>query len=460
MKKMNNFPLVITYLFENNNFTQNIAMRWESDVFEAVINSVNDGTFKYEENGVTAEDIAGTKPISITYMAQRSVSDELVSETGSNAMVIAISYLLMFLYVAVAIGTFPNKVHSGFTLGFGGIVIVIAAVCSSMGLTALLGYNVSLISAEVVPFLILAIGVDNMFIIANNFARNKHGDIPTRMGETIKQVGPSITAAALCEFLAFFVGSTTNIPALQSFCLTASIAVVFDYIFQILAFVAFLSLDEKRKQAGRLDVFFCVKAKKVDPPKEDRVKGLIEKYYIPCLFSTPCKILSFVMFFGLIGLTFVGYNNLSLGLEQQISFIEGSGLYNYFLDQTKYGEAGPQGYIVFSGIDFSNDDNVGIINNMTNDLSRLTTCMVPPIYSWLPTFTTALDASEQDFPGRAQACNSAYRAALPTFEAKLKDFLNIKLTDICCSRYGICGEQYADDFVFDEVRMGFIIEFS
>lgn len=132
----------------------------------------------------------------------------------------------------------------------------------------------------------------------------------------------------MCEFLAFFVGSTTNIPALQSFCLTASIAVVFDYIFQILAFVAFLTLDEKRKQAGRLDVFFCVKAKKVDPPKEDRVKGLIEKYYIPCLFSTPCKVIAFITFFGLIGLTFVGYQNLTLGLEQQISFIEGSPIYN------------------------------------------------------------------------------------------------------------------------------------
>jgi len=442
--------LLITYLFENNNFTQNIAMRWELDVFEEVINSVNNGTFDYSAYGVKPEDIEGTKPIYITYMAQRSVSDELVTETGSNAIVIVISYLLMFIYVAVAIGNFPNKVYSSFLLGFGGIVIVIAAVCSSMGLTAMLGYNVSLISAEVVPFLILAIGVDNMFIIANNLGRLKQGDIPTRMGETMKEVGPSITAAAICEFLAFFVGASTNIPALQSFCLTASIAVVFDYIFQILAFVAFLALDEKRKQDGKLDVLFCIKAKKVEVPQEDRVKSLIDKYYIPLLFSTPCKIFSFITFFGLIGLTAVGYQNLTLGLEQQISFIENSPIYNYFVDQTCYGEAGPQGYIVFSGVDFADDDNLGVINNMTNDLSRLSTCLVPPIYSWLPQFITALDASDQDFPGRAAACNASMRASLPTYEEKIKDFLNIKLTDSCCSRYGICGEQYADDFVFDE----------
>lgn len=76
-----------------------------------------------------------------------------------------------------------------FLLGFGGIVIVLASVGSSLGITALFGFEVSLISAEVVPFLILAIGVDNMFIIAGTFARlSTDIDVPTRMGETLKDV--------------------------------------------------------------------------------------------------------------------------------------------------------------------------------------------------------------------------------------------------------------------------------
>lgn len=69
-------------MFENNNFTQNIAMAWELQVFEDVINSVNDGTFSYTDWGVTEDDISGTVPIYITYMAQRSISDEIVGETG------------------------------------------------------------------------------------------------------------------------------------------------------------------------------------------------------------------------------------------------------------------------------------------------------------------------------------------------------------------------------------------
>jgi len=72
----------MTYLFNNNNFTQNIALKWEKDVFEAIIDSVNNGTFDPTKYGVTEEDIAGMKPIYISYMAQRSISDELVSQTA------------------------------------------------------------------------------------------------------------------------------------------------------------------------------------------------------------------------------------------------------------------------------------------------------------------------------------------------------------------------------------------
>lgn len=34
------------------------------------------------------------------------------------------------------------------------------------------------------------------------------------MGATLKSVGPSITIAAVCETLAFLVGSLTKMPAL------------------------------------------------------------------------------------------------------------------------------------------------------------------------------------------------------------------------------------------------------
>lgn len=85
--------------------------------------------------------------------------------------VVVISYLVMFLYITIAIGSFGSKVHSGCLLGLFGIMVVISSLICSIGLAGYLGIGLSMISAEVVPFLILAIGVDNMFILSNAYLR-------------------------------------------------------------------------------------------------------------------------------------------------------------------------------------------------------------------------------------------------------------------------------------------------
>lgn len=58
-----------------------------------------------------------------------------------------------------------------------------------------------------VPFLILAIGVDNMFIISREFdgLRQRHpspsSNVEELLGHTLAHVGPSILAAATSECL-------------------------------------------------------------------------------------------------------------------------------------------------------------------------------------------------------------------------------------------------------------------
>jgi len=90
-----------------------------------------------------------------------------------------------------------------------------------------------MISAEVVPFLILAIGVDNMFLISRaERTVPKHIEkMELRVAYALREIGPSIFAAAFCEALAFFIGMLTGVPALVSFCLVAGIAVLADFVF-------------------------------------------------------------------------------------------------------------------------------------------------------------------------------------------------------------------------------------
>lgn len=65
-------------------------------------------------------------------------------------------YLLVYLTVL--------QVDSKFLVGLGGILVVSCAVLSSLGFCSWVGIPSSLIIVQVVPFLVLAVGADNIFI--------------------------------------------------------------------------------------------------------------------------------------------------------------------------------------------------------------------------------------------------------------------------------------------------------
>lgn len=69
----------------------------------------------------------------------------------------------------------PSQVELKVTLALGGIAVVVGAVFSAMGLLALLGLPSSLIILEVVPFLVLAVGADNIFIFVQEYQVVGHG---------------------------------------------------------------------------------------------------------------------------------------------------------------------------------------------------------------------------------------------------------------------------------------------
>ena len=49
--------------------------------------------------------------VQVSYMAQRSVEDSLAVEAGENAWVLGVSYLCMFLYVALILGNPSNVIR-------------------------------------------------------------------------------------------------------------------------------------------------------------------------------------------------------------------------------------------------------------------------------------------------------------------------------------------------------------
>lgn len=203
----------------------------------------------------------------------------------------------MFVYVGIAIGYFPSFVHNRFLLGLSGIAVVIASLIISIGITLFLDIPLSMISAEVVPFLLLAIGVDNMFIIVRA-EKEVSNHLAIKVEEwvalALKEVGPSVFTAAFCESLAFFIGILTGVPALVSFCLVSGIGVLVDFLLQITVFTAALTLDAKWIEQNRADLFPCIWVKVKKEPWKAYVREAFQNYFVPFLFTKKAEICTYI----------------------------------------------------------------------------------------------------------------------------------------------------------------------
>lgn len=103
--------------------------------------------------------------------------------------------------------------------------------------------------AQVIPFLVLAVGVDNIFMLVHTFNRLDQSDFvhpADAIGEALAQVGPSILLTSLSECCCFGIGSISDMPAVRTFALYATAAIFLDFLFQITAFIALMSLDYQR----------------------------------------------------------------------------------------------------------------------------------------------------------------------------------------------------------------------
>ena len=109
---------------------------------------------------------------------QRSIQDELNRESRSDVVTIALSYLIMFIYVSLALGQYKSVstllLYSKVCLGLAGVVIVMLSVVCSIGVYSYLGVPLTLIIIEVIPFLVLAVGVDNIFILVQAYQVHVH----------------------------------------------------------------------------------------------------------------------------------------------------------------------------------------------------------------------------------------------------------------------------------------------
>merc|ERR1719329_2073509 len=90
----------------------------------------------------------------------------------------------------------------------------------------------------ILVFIILGVGADGCFILANAWRRERASDLAERAADTLAHAGVSLTVSSLTNVLAFGIGSLTVIPDLSSFCKYATLSLFFLWLYLCTFFVA------------------------------------------------------------------------------------------------------------------------------------------------------------------------------------------------------------------------------
>lgn len=158
-------------------------------------------------------------------------------------------------------------------LGLAGCISVGLATLPSFGFVIFCGLKCTPVNI-IVPFLILGIGVDDTFVLIAAWRRtNPKDSVPIRMAETYSEAAISVTITSLTNCISFLIGLITPFPVVRIFCIYATSAIIFSYIYQITFFGGCMALSGYREEKGLHPITF----KKVIPLSEARNKGYIYK---------------------------------------------------------------------------------------------------------------------------------------------------------------------------------------
>ncbi|CAG9540908.1 unnamed protein product [Cercopithifilaria johnstoni] len=230
---------------QKNASSVEIMNRWEQEVFMFSESTKNDSLIR-------------------VYATSEGLVSSEVRRTGLRALpFITISFIAVLLFTVITSLKRDPITSKPWEAAFG-VFCPILSLIGSFGLLFWFKFPFLPIVC-VVPFLVLAIGVDDVFIFLHCYHQTDPKlSVEERIGKMLAEAGPSITITSLTNFLSFAISIFTPTPAIQIFSTYISIAVIFDYTYQIFLYSAILTFGAHREKKRLHSFIPCISISETD----------------------------------------------------------------------------------------------------------------------------------------------------------------------------------------------------
>ncbi|CAM9744182.1 unnamed protein product [Chrysoparadoxa australica] len=206
--------------------------------------------------------------LSVIYLTTRSFDDEIANSVDGEIFLVVLMFMLMGIFVAATLGPAFDPVKGRKLLAGSGLLTIAVAIAAAYGLMSGMGVPFTPLT-QILPFILVGIGVDDMFIIVQAFdTTDETLSTDERCVIALGRCGISIAFTSLTDFFGFMLGSLSSFPAVKYFCYYASAAVLFDFFFQVTVFVVLLAWDSDRIKMGHYDIAFWISSKSSKAVKE------------------------------------------------------------------------------------------------------------------------------------------------------------------------------------------------
>ncbi|CAG0897763.1 unnamed protein product [Darwinula stevensoni] len=318
-----------------------VAHVWEKKFIEAVFHSK-----LHKPHGIY-----------IYAFATRSFRDGISEMLYDNALYFVLGFALVTIYVSINLGR-CNFLQQRVYLGLAAVFSIILTVLSAIGLCLYLGILPGELH-NLMPFLILGIGIDDTLVIVQCLEMVLVGGetltVEERVGEALKRAGVSITITSLTDIFAFCMGATTKIPMLRSFCIYTAVGIFIVYVMTLIFIVPILSLDEKRRDSRR-ESCLCIPLpddyKTSSCSQNLLLNSFFDRIVGPVLVKTPAKVVVVILTMGLLGLNCWGMSGLKLDFDR--TWYLGPGYQRDFLSALRnlFPESGYRAEFYLGNVDY------------------------------------------------------------------------------------------------------------